>query len=305
MPAWEPPPPTPTPAPAPELTAEQFRHNLACQVLLDRANFSAGCADGKVGPKTSAALRAWQAAKGVPVTGELDAASLARLGPLESALTNYTVTAEDIASLGRVPSGWLEKSQLAALPYQTVLELVAETGHASEGAIRRLNPDADWPDPPPGVVLTIPHPGNNRVRPAANLRVSVGAKTITAYDAAGKMIALFPCSIARGKLSALVGTTLRVVNAADNPTYTFDSDLFREDPEAYALHRNLLIPPGPNNPVGVAWIGLDKPGYGIHGTPRPEDIGKTESHGCLRLANWNAQKLIKMVTAGTPVLIVP
>jgi lipoprotein-anchoring transpeptidase ErfK/SrfK len=92
---------------------------------------------------------------------------------------------------------------------------------------------------------------------------------------------------------------------APNPNYTFDPAVFPESPEARALGRKLILPPGPNNPVGVAWIGLDKSGYGIHGTPKPEDVGRTESHGCFRLANWNAELLLKMVGVGTPVLVEP
>ncbi len=92
---------------------------------------------------------------------------------------------------------------------------------------------------------------------------------------------------------------------AENPEYTFDPDLFAEDPEAAAIGRRLRIPPGPNNPVGVAWIGLDRPGYGIHGTPEPENVSRTESHGCFRLTNWDARKLVHAVRKGLPVAVLP
>ena len=92
---------------------------------------------------------------------------------------------------------------------------------------------------------------------------------------------------------------------AENPDYTFDPDLFAEDPEAVAIGKKLRIPPGPNNPVGLAWIGLDRPGYGIHGTPAPEDISTTESHGCLRLTNWDALKLVHAVRQDLPVVVLP
>jgi lipoprotein-anchoring transpeptidase ErfK/SrfK len=94
---------------------------------------------------------------------------------------------------------------------------------------------------------------------------------------------------------------LHVESIAPNPNYTFDPDTL----EARELKTKLILPPGPNNPVGVAWIGLDKPGYGIHGTPNPEQVGRTESHGCFRLANWNAECLVRMATVGMPVRVEP
>ncbi len=292
------PPPVP-PAPR-ELTDGEFRQNMIGQVLLDRKNFSCGCIDGHIGPKTRDALQAWQSAKGLPASGKFDEATMAKLGAPDIAFTEYVVTVEDRNALGYVPRTWTEKAKLPALPYETILELLAEKSHASEGALRRLNPAVDWPDPPAGTVVVLPNPNPSPVRPAARLRISLGQKTIRAYDIEGRLIAFFPCSIAKDKAKRPVGT-LKVANSADQPTYLFDSNLFAEDPAAYALQRRLLIPAGPNNPVGVAWIGLDKSGYGIHGTPRPEDIGKTESHGCFRLANWNARKLLRMVAIGTPV----
>ena len=117
------------------------------------------------------------------------------------------------------------------------------------------------------------------------------------------LLAHFPCSIAQKVDKRPVGE-LRVAVVAPDPDYTFDPAVFLESPEARQLSTKLILPPGPNNPVGAAWIGLDKPGYGIHGTPNPEQVGKTESHGCFRLANWNAQWLLKVVRIGTPVYVV-
>ena len=137
------------------------------------------------------------------------------------------------------------------------------------------------------------------------VRISIGARVLQAFDADTNLLAHFPCSIAARVEKRPVGETLSVVVMAANPNYTFDPEVFPESAEARQLGRKLVLQPGPNNPVGTVWIGLDKPGYGVHGTPRPEDVGRTESHGCFRLANWNAEHLFKLVTIGTPVQIDP
>ena len=118
------------------------------------------------------------------------------------------------------------------------------------------------------------------------------------------LLAHFPCSIAARVEKRPVGE-LHVIVIAPNPNYTFDPELFPESAEARQLNQKLVLPPGPNNPVGVAWIGLDKPGYGIHGTPNPEQVGRTESHGCFRLANWDAEYLSHFVWVGMPVFVEP
>ncbi len=290
-------PPAPPPAPL-----YSFREVVAVQTLLDRSNFSCGCIDGKFGPRTRMALEAWQKQKRLPVSGKIDEATRERAGDPERFFTTHVVTSNELAALTPVPQGWVGKSRAVRLDYETILETVAEKYHAAEQAIRDLNPDTPWPDPPAGTVLQVPDPKSGPVKPAASLTISLGRKTIRAYDTNGTLIALFPCSIAKDKEKRPLGL-LQVQNCADNPNYYFDPALFAEDPDARSLTKRLVIPPGPNNPVGIAWISLDRPGYGIHGTPRPEDIGKTESHGCFRLANWNAGKLMKMISIGTPVKV--
>ena len=288
-----------TPPPAEAVFSKDI---MAAQTLLDRKNFSCGCADGRMGGQTRAALAAWQGAEGLPATGELDDATQRKLGRPDSAWIVHTVSNADYAAVGPNPAGWVGKSKAEYLGYETLLESLAERAHASEKGLRELNPGVRWPNPPAGTEVLLPQTRPYRWVPATRIVISLGRKSLRVYDQEDRLIAWFPCSIAKDKDKRPRGE-LTVANAANRPTYLFDSDLFTEDPAAFALNRRLVIPPGPNNPVGVAWIGLSLPGYGIHGTPKPEDIGKTESHGCFRLANWNADKLAKMIAIGVPVVV--
>jgi lipoprotein-anchoring transpeptidase ErfK/SrfK len=140
---------------------------------------------------------------------------------------------------------------------------------------------------------------------AAFARISLSEKVLEAFDTDSNLLVHFPCSIAQRVEKRPVGE-LHVAVIAPNPNYTFDPELFPESAEAKEQPGvKLILPPGPNNPVGAVWIGLDKPGYGMHGTPRPEDVGRTESHGCFRLANWNAELLLRIVWVGMPVYVEP
>lgn len=139
---------------------------------------------------------------------------------------------------------------------------------------------------------------------AAYIRILLSQRQLEVYNSRSNLLAQFPCSIAKQVEKRPVGE-LHITRAAPNPTYLFNPEIFPESEEAQQLNRKLTLQPGPNNPVGTVWIGLDRPGYGIHGTPRPEDVGRTESHGCFRLANWNAELLLKLVRVGTPVFVEP
>lgn len=276
------------------------RDTLALQVLLDRQNLSCNCVDGMWGARTEIALVTWQTLNGLPVTGVPDAAVLQALGGATNVLARYMVTEADLTnSIAAVPAEWEERAKLPALKYETIQEMLAEKGHTSQRAIERLNPGVAWPNPPAGTEVTLPDCSSSVSAKAGSLRIALTRMEITAFDAEGKMIALFPCSIARDKSRRPAGE-LCVKNVAPNPTYLYDPQMFVPDgPKA----SKLVIPPGPNNPVGLAWIGLSLQGYGMHGTPIPEKIGRAESHGCFRLANWNAVKLIKMVRPGVPVIV--
>lgn len=315
------PPPQPKPIPttnspatiAPPATAtnqsDAFprppRDTLEAQIALARRALSSGSIDGVMGSQTRAALAAFQRAKALAVTGELDAPTRSAMTLASEPLTRYAVTSNDLARLQPVSKTWLGKSQQTALDYETILELVAERGHASPNLIRRLNPTVNWTNLTAGTEVRIPdvdYPAPPDK--AAFLVIRLAERRLQAFDANTNLIAHFPCSIAAKFEKRPVGE-LHVTAIADKPDYTFNPEVFPESEEARQLKTKLILPPGPNNPVGTAWISLDRPGYGMHGTPSPEQVGRTESHGCFRLANWNANYLVKLAWVGLPVRVEP
>jgi lipoprotein-anchoring transpeptidase ErfK/SrfK len=279
---------------------------IEAQAALARLGISPGSIDGRIGPQTRAAIRAFQLWDGLPVTGQLDEATTNRLRLDTPLFDRYEITGSDLARLLPLGATWLAKSQQPRLDYETILELVAEKSRAHPDLIRRINPDTDWDHLVPGAnvrILRVEGPLANGK--AACLRIRLADRTLQAFDAQTNLLAHFPCSIARRVEKRPAGETLRVAVLAPDPNYTFDPEVFPESAEGRELGRKLILQPGPNNPVGTVWIGLDKPGYGIHGTPRPEEVGRTESHGCFRLANWNAEHLLRLVSIGTPVHVDP
>lgn len=281
------------------------RDVFEAQLTLARLAISPGSLDGVMGPQTRAAILAFQRKFGMTETLELDADTRARLMLETPPLTTYTVKSNDLARLHPLAKTWLGKSEQTALDYETILELVAEKGLASPNLVRRLNPTIDWANVVAGTEVQIPDVDYPELRERAGFVViSLGEKKLDVFDANTNLLAHFPCSIA-ARVEKRPAGELQVTAIAPNPNYTFDPAVFPESAEARQLKRKLILPPGPNNPVGTAWISLDKPGYGMHGTPSPEQVGRTESHGCFRLANWNAGYLIKIAWIGMPVYVEP
>ncbi len=287
-----------------EAAARAAEKLFKAQLALARQGIYPGCLDGEMGSRTHAALRAFQKKEDLPATGELDAATASLLAPEDPLYAAYTVTSDDLARLQPVGRTWLAKSQQDRLDYETILELVSEKGQALPELIRRLNPQVNWDNVAPGTVVRIPSIELPPPAKAAFVKIFLSDRVLEAFDENNELLAHFPCSIARRAEQRPVGE-LQVTVVAHNPTYTFNPEVFPESAEAQELGRKLTIPPGPNNPVGTVWIGLDRPGYGIHGTPRPEWVGRAESHGCFRLANWNAEYLLQLVGVGTPVFVEP
>jgi len=290
-------------APALEATATKTGAVLDAQIALDRIGISSGSIDGVLGSQTRAALRAFQLRESLSQTGELDPPTSGKLPAIGSAVTNYRVGEEDVKRLLPLAHTWLGKSEQPRLDFESLVELIAEKNHAHPNLLRRLNAGINWSNVAVGAEVLVPtvqrEPPASK---AAFLQIRLGDRILQAFDSANRLIAHFPCSIAQRMEKRPVGE-LRVAVVAPNPNYTFDPEVFPESTEARELGRKLVLPPGPNNPVGAVWIGLDRPGYGIHGTPKPEDVGRTESHGCFRLANWNAEYLLQLVTVGTSVRV--
>ncbi len=296
-------PPPPSETALPENGLRVVRSIFEAQLALDRHGISSGPIDGAIGSQTRAALRVFQQREHLPITGELDAETRQRLTLDAPAHTSYTVTTNDLARLRLLGSNWLEKSKQDRIDYENVAELVAEKFHTSTNLIRKLNPAADWTNFAADTVLRVPNA--QHLPPAAKaafIRISLSLKTLQAFDANTNLLVHFPCSIAKRVEKRPVGN-LTVAVAARDPNYTFDPENFPDSPEAKQKTGKLILKPGPNNPVGTVWIGLDRPGYGIHGTPHPELVGRTESLGCFRLANWNAEFLLTIVRLGTPVIV--
>ena len=278
---------------------------LEAQVALARRAISPGSIDAALGSQTRAAIAAFQRVQKLSESAALDTNTRPVLTLDAPLLTDCVVTTNDLARLQPLGKTWLAKSEESALDYETLLELVAEKAHAHPLLIQKLNPGVDWTNIPAGTVLKIPavdYP--DPAEQAAYVVIHLSQKYLEAFGAETNLLAHFPCSIAAKVEKRPVGE-LHVAVVALHPNYTFDPAVFPESPEAQAIGRKLILQPGPNNPVGVAWIGLDKTGYGMHGTPGPEQVGRTESHGCFRLANWDAEYLVKLVWVGMPVLVVP
>jgi len=270
------------------------------QVALDRNGFGVGLIDDKDGPKTRAALTDFRQARGI--TNETDLRTGLALDRVPT-FTNYTVNQDDMDQLGEAPSNWLAASEVTRMACESVPEFLSAKHHVSEGYLLLLNPGiADWsPTNVLGKSVKVPclPPWKNRAL-ATRIAVDCRRFRLRALDAEGQIIASFPCSIAMAEKKA-PGGELKVVVFAPNPNYTFDPLNYPESVRARKIGHKLILPAGPNNPVGDYWIGLNLPGFGIHGTPHPESIGSRESHGCFRLTNWDILRLSTMITAGTPV----
>ena len=273
---------------------------LRAQILLDRAHFSPGEIDGQAGSNQRRALRGYQTAKGLPVTGALDAVTWTALNAGASpVVVAYTLTAADVdAAYAKLPKDMVEKSKLKALGYESLEEAMGERFHASPALLKQLNPGADFGKA--GTQLQVPNvAGTDALAKPAKVVVDKSDSTLTLQDAAGKVIAQYPVSSGSEHDPLPIGEW-KIVATARNPTFHYNPALFWDaDPS----HAKATLAPGPNNPVGTVWIDLSKPHYGLHGSPTPASIGKTQSHGCVRLTNWDVETLAAALDTSVPVVM--
>jgi lipoprotein-anchoring transpeptidase ErfK/SrfK len=283
---------------APQST-ERAPSVLRAQILLDRAQFRPGVIDGRYGENVRQAVAAFEEANGLPVDGQLDQAVFDKLTSLDArpVLTTYTIAEADVAGpfIDNVPTGVEDQSKLPAMSYTSPAELLGEKFHMTEDLLKTLNPGADLTKA--GQTITVADLGANALSaPVATIVVDKAESAVKAYDAAGKLLAFYPATIGSEEMATPDGV-LKVTGVSKKPTYTFDpARLTYKGPKV-----KTVVAAGPNNPVGVVWIGLNKPTYGIHGAPDPALIGKRESHGCVRLTNWDALELAAAVKPGVQV----
>ena len=284
------------PAPAP-MAVPPGEEGLRRQVRLDRAGFSVGEIDGNVGSNTNRALAAYetQRAGGAPVAQVGLQAARTDNAPT---LVDYTITAEDVKGpLVQVPQDMMAKAKLPALGYTSAAEALGEKFHASPELLKSLNPGKRLDRA--GETIRVPNVRAALTAKAAKVVVDQSDASVSALDAQNKVLARYPATMGSEKDPLPLGTW-KITGVQQNPPFNYNPDLFWD---SKAAHAKAKIAPGPNNPVGVVWIDLSKEHYGIHGTPEPANIARTQSHGCIRLTNWDAIKLGQQVREGTPAVI--
>ncbi len=279
------PPPPATPDPA----------IVKLQILLDRAGVSPGVIDGYDGDNVRKAVLAFSAMRGLPLDATVDADVVAALNTAEPVVGSYVITPEDVAAIGPpVPDDYAEKAQMEFLGYASVPELLSERFHMDVDFIKTLNPNAQFVA---GEAVAVAAYGPNLEAKVARIEADKTLRQLRGYDAEGRLIVAYPATI--GSEDNPSPTGIHLVNAvAPMPNYTYNPEVnFQQGENA----DRLIIPPGPNGPVGSMWIDLTEPTFGIHGTPEPAKIDKTASHGCVRLTNWDAEELATMVEPGVSV----
>jgi lipoprotein-anchoring transpeptidase ErfK/SrfK len=271
---------------------------LRAEVLLARAHFSPGVIDGQDGGNLQNAISAFEAARGLPVDGKMDGDVWAALAKdTQPVLTDYVITAEDLKGPfpAKIPTDMVELAKLDAFGFTSPVEELAERFHMDEGLLKSLNPGVDFTVA--GSKIVVAALGAEKLKgTVTRIEVDKTRRQVRAYGG-DLLLAVYPATVGSSERPAPEGEWA-VRTVAPNPTYTYDPSRLTF---GKASNGKLTIKPGPNNPVGSTWIDLTKDTYGIHGTPDPRLVGKTASHGCVRLTNWDVRQLGLAVKAGTKV----
>jgi lipoprotein-anchoring transpeptidase ErfK/SrfK len=282
------------------------------QIYLDEHSFGPGKIDGRWGEFIGKALQRFQSAHDQQPSGQIDAALQQDLEKISPVYTTYTLTEGDLHWIGKVPSTPAGMAKLKKIWYGSALDFVAERYHADPEFIRKLNPGRNLNDLKKGSTVQVPNVQPfeiETIRPVPDLppkpeftqrvvRVDTKGHMLDLVDA-NRIIASFPITPGSKSLPAPIGTW-KVVKVTTMPIFRWDEAMLKHGHRSADFY---TIPPGPRNPVGIVWIGLNKKGIGIHGTDSPDTIGRSASHGCIRLANWDAARVVNQVTVGMRVEI--
>ena len=262
------------------------------QVLLDRAGASPGVIDGFYGANLTKAVRAFEAMHGLSVDGKLDTEVIAKMDQSAPAATSYTISDDDTKDIVReIPNDFADQAKMDSLGYTSVAEKLSERFHMDVDLLKALNPDTQFNA---GDEITVVSPGTPQEGKVKRIEAQRGDGTVFAYGEDGAIVAAYPATIG-SKDNPTPSGEHKVNGVARMPKYTYNPDVnFQQGQNKKVLE----LPGGPNNPVGTVWIDLSEPTYGIHGTPEPSVIDKVGSHGCIRLANWDAEELAAMVKPG-------
>jgi lipoprotein-anchoring transpeptidase ErfK/SrfK len=272
------------------------------QVLLDRAHFSPGEIDGRFGENAKKALRAYEEAQHLPTSDDVTAEVWSKLAADDRpVIANYTVDEKDVAGpfLHKLPAKMEDMKNIPKLAYTSPREGLAEKFHMSEDLLAALNPGERF-DRAGDSIAVVDTGSDENPEKADRVEVDKDRQTLKLFDQSNTLIGFYPATVGSEEKPSPSGT-LKVTEIDRNPTYRYNPAYHFKGVHA---RKPFTIRPGPNNPVGTVWINLSGDGYGIHGTPTPGKVSKSESHGCVRLTNWDAERVAERVSKGTPVAFV-